>query len=116
MGSVEVYDYQQMKWVPYVSTPEDVDKYYQRMRDRIDLKTHGHSAMAKTLRDTEEKLKETENKLKRMEERTPEVNQVTDVAGAIERAQSEVKRERKKGRERKKTRVTLPKGYGKLTY
>jgi predicted nucleotide-binding protein (sugar kinase/HSP70/actin superfamily) len=112
MGSVEVYDYQQMKWVPYVSTPEDADIYYQRMRDRID--PHVRSTISKTLRDTEDKLKETENKLKRMEERTPAVNQVTDVAGAIERAQSEVKRERKKGRERKK--VTLPKGYRKLTY
>ena len=118
MGSIEVYDYQQMKWVPYVPSPDSAERYYQRLKDSVDAQTP-NSTMASQLRDTKEKLKETEDKLKRMEDRMPEVKQVTDVAEAIERAQSDMKRQRKKGRvpqQRKKSTVPLPKRVRKLSY
>ena len=78
MGSKEIFDYQQMRWVP-----EDQYKENERNRERD---------MKKRLRDAERKLKETEDKLKRT--KVPVVKQVTDVAAAIERAKSEIARRR----------------------
>jgi len=118
MGSIEVYDYQQMKWVPYVPSPDNADRYYKRLRDSIEDQS-SDSTMARQLRDTTDKLREAEEKLKHMDERAPEVKQVTDVAEAIERAQSELKRERKKARDtqqRKKSTVSLPKRVRNLRY
>ena len=116
MGSIEVYDYEQMKWVPYVSTPEDAERYYQRLKARIDRQTYDQeSRLSKQLKDTEEKLKEAEEKLR---ERTPIVKQITPVAQAIEIAESEVKRERKKaeGKQHKKTAEPLPQRVRKYSY
>ena len=119
MGSIEVYDYQQMKWVPYIPKPGSADRYYKRIRDSIEDQWQGSedSITARQLRDTTDRLRAAEDKLKQMDERTPEVKQVTDVAEAIARAEDDMKRERKKGRvpqQRKKT--TLPKRVRKLRY
>ena len=114
MGSIEVYDYQQMKWVPHVSKHD-----HERLQEKINCKTDGQdSTIVRQLRETKGKLKEAEDKLMRLEKRVPEVKQVTNVAEAIERAQSEVKRERKNERvqQHKKTSVPLPKRVRKLTY
>ena len=89
MGSIEVYDYKQMKWVPYVPHPDQAERYYQRLVASLDTQSYP-STIATKLQDTEEKLKEAENKLKRLEEREPIVKQVTPVSQAIERAKSEI--------------------------
>ena len=88
MGSVEVYDYQQMKWVPYIPSPGSADRYYQNMIAEIEEKSKpGH--VMKKLQDTEEKLQDTKRKLDEAEaklKRRPTVNLVTPVAQSIEMA------------------------------
>ena len=119
MGSIEVYDYQQMKWVPHVPKSNAADRNYEGRNEKDASEMHERdSTLVRQLRETEGKLKETEDKLMRLEKRVPEVKQVTNVAEAIERAQSEVKRERKNERvqQHKKTSVPLPKRVRKLTY
>lgn len=111
MGSIEVFDYNQMKWVPHIP------KYIQASHkvDKPDLTENEH------LRT---KLKEAESKIQWLKERPPVVKQVTDVAEAIERAQSEVNRERKNGKvkpkpkqqRKKKNIIPLPKRLRKLHY
>ena len=119
MGSVERYDFKLGKWVPYLSTPEDVERYFKRMETRMEEKKHGPGHMAKQLRDTKEKLNEVRQQLEEtraeLKLKTPQVTQVTPVAQAIEIAKSEVNETRKKasGQQRKKTssQSTLPKRY-----
>ena len=85
MGTREVYDYQQQKWVPYVSDP---DKWYQHLLDVRD----GY-----VLRDSQgcyvmgsgQKYREL-NEMRQKEK--PLVNLVTPVAQALEMAKSELKR------------------------
>ena len=89
MGSIEVFDYKQMKWVPYLPPPDQAERYYQRLVASLDTQSHP-STVATKLKETEDKLKEAENKLKRLEEREPIVKQVTPVSQAIERAKSEI--------------------------
>ena len=85
MGSIEVFDYQQMKWVPYIPGSPKTNQYQ-----------NNSGTMAQQLRDTQQKLKEAEDKLKRLNERPPTVKQITQVAGAIERAKSEEMRRQKR--------------------
>lgn len=103
MGSIEVYDYKQQKWVPYVP---DYDKWYQHFKDlsegfvRPDFKGRyivGSGNSRRRLETLEAKLKETEDKLKETEEKLqnaqrPVVNMVSPVVQATEIAKSEVKR------------------------
>lgn len=102
MGSVEVYDYQQQKWVPYVSDP---DKWYQHFLDLKDGYVQpdhkgryivGSGAKFRKLKEMEEKQKE------------PAVKLVSPVAQAVEMAISETERERKKERKRKKSPLIGP--------
>ena len=119
MGSIETYDFKQRKWVPYLSTPEDVEHYFQKMDTLREEKQHGPGHMARRLRDTEEKLNDTQKQLEEaraeLKRKTPQVTQVTPVAQAIEMAQAEVNEARKKasGQKRKKTlgHSSLPKRY-----
>ena len=108
MGSIEKFDFKQLKWVPYRSTPEDVEEYFRKMDARREEQEHGTGRLMKRLRDLEEKLKATEKKLEdtedKLERKTPQVTQVTPVAQAIEIAESEV---RKKGREEQQRKKTL---------
>ena len=109
MGTREVYDYEQQKWVPYVSDP---DKWYQhllryaRWFGRMDYlgpyivgsgEKHRH-------------LKEME--AKQMEKQRPVVNLVSPVAQAMEMARSEIKRER----EMAKSKTFVPPGQRKNVY
>ena len=97
MGSIEVYDYKQMKWVPYVPDPDSADRYYQKMKAKIEEKSNPGYVMKK-LQDTEEKLRDTERKLDEAEaklKRGPTVKLVTPVAQGIEMVKSEVKRVKK---------------------
>ena len=79
MGMREVYDYQQQKWVPYVSDP---DKWYQHLLDVRDgyaeRDSQGRFVMGSGPKYRE--LKEMKQKEK------PEVNLVTPVAQALEMA------------------------------
>ena len=85
MGTREVCDYQQQKWVPYVSHPY---KWYQHLLDVRDgyaeRATQGRYVMGSGLKYRE--LKEMKQKEK------PVVNPVIPVAKALEIAKSELKR------------------------
>ena len=84
MGTREVYDYQQQKWVPYISDP---DKWYQHLldvrdgyaeRDSQDRYVMGSGQKYRELKEMRQKEK-------------PLVNLVTPVAQALEMAKSELK-------------------------
>ena len=85
MGTRLVYDYQQQKWIPYVSDP---DKWYQHLLDVRDgyaeRDSQGHYIVG-----SERKYRE----LKEMRQKeNPIVSLVTPVAQALEMAKSELKR------------------------
>ena len=84
MGTRLVYDYQQQKWIPYVSDP---DKWYQHLPDVGDgyaeRDSQGHYIVGSGRKYRE--LKEMRQKEK------PVVNLVTPVAQALEMAKSELK-------------------------
>ena len=91
MGTREVYDYEQQKWVPYVSDP---DKWYQHLidlRDGLVQPDHlgryivGSGAKYRHLKEMEKE---------QIEKQRPVVNLVSPVAQATEMARSEIKRER----------------------
>ena len=93
MGSIEVYDYQQMKWVPYLAPPDQSERYYQRLQTQNEQTPEPGYVMRK-LQDTEKELKATIRKLDEAEaklKRGPTVKLVTPVAQSIEMAKSEVK-------------------------
>ena len=85
MGTRLVYDYQQQKWIPYVSDP---NKWYQHLLDVRDgyaeRDSQGHYIVGSGWKYRE--LKEMRQKEK------PVVNLVTPVAQALEMAKSELKR------------------------
>ena len=91
MGTREVYDYKQQKWVPYVSGP---DKWYQHLlgiRDGLVEPDYlGRYIMGNG--EKHRRLKEME--AKQIEKQRLVVNFVSPVAQATEMARSEVKRER----------------------
>ena len=84
MGTRLVYDYQQQKWIPYVSDP---DKWYQHLLDVRDgyaeRDSQGHYIVGSGWKYRE--LKEMRQK------ENPVVNLVTPVAQALEMAKSELK-------------------------
>ena len=85
MGTRLVYNYQQQKWIPYVSDP---DKWYQHLLDIRDgyaeSDSQGHYIVGSGRKYRE--LKEMRQKEK------PVVNLVTSEAQALEMAKSELKR------------------------
>ena len=92
MGSIEVYDYQQQKWVPYVPDPEAWYQHFKDVRDGYVQPDHkgryivGSGAKHRKLAET--KVEQHER---------PVVNIVSPVAQANEIAKSEVKRSEKRG-------------------
>ena len=121
MGSMEVYDYQQQRWVPYVPDPEE---WYQHLKDLRDGYVQpdnrgryvvGSGESKKRVQILEAKLKEANRALKDMEEKLkhtqqPVVKMVTPVAQANAIARSEVDREkqRKNGDDKKRKNITPP--------
>ena len=87
IGTREVYDCQQQKWIPYASVP---DKWYQHLLDVRDgypeRDSQGHYMVGSGRKYRE--MKEMRQKEK------PVVNLVTPVAQALEMAKSELKRKR----------------------
>ena len=96
MGSIEVYDYKQQKWVPYVPDPE---KWYQHFKDLRDgyVKPDYKGRYIVGSGAQYRKLKEMEK------QQQPVVKLVTPVAQATEIARSEVKRKKEETEHGKKS-------------
>ena len=105
MGSIEVYDYKQQKWVPYVSDPE---KWYQHFKDLRDGYVKPDHRGRYIVGSGKHLRKVTEMK------QTPQVKLVSPVAQATEIAMSEVNRKmaeesqkRKNGSQKRKNTTVL---------
>ena len=107
MGTRLVYDYQQQKWIPYVSDP---DKWYQHLLDVRDgyaeRNSHGYYIVGSGRKYRE--LKEMKSLESKMETQRPVFNLMSPVAQATEMAKSEIKRDRKKDGKRKKEAIPPP--------
>ena len=86
MGSIEVYDVEQQKWVPYVPDPERMYQHFKDIRDGYARPDHLGRYIVGSGRFN--------RKLDEMNKQTPTVNLVSPIAQAIEIARSEVERER----------------------
>ena len=102
MGTREVYDYEQQKWVPYVSDP---DKWFQHLLDIRDGLVEPDHMRRYIVGSGEKHRRIKEMEAKQMEKQRPVVNYVSPVAQATEMARSEIKRERKKEKGRKKAEI-----------
>ena len=107
MGTREVYDYEQQKWVPYVSDP---DKWYQHLLDMRDGLVDYLGRFNVGSGEKHRRLKEME--AKQIEKQRPVVNLVSPVAQATKMARSEIKRER----EMAKNKTFVPPGRRKNVY
>ena len=96
MGSMEVYDYQQQRWVPYVADPEAWYQHLKALRDGYVQPDHRGRYIVGSGKIPEPKQ--------------PIVKLVTPVAQANEIARSEVDREkqRKNGDDKKRKNITPP--------
>ena len=116
MGTREVYDYEQQKWVPYVSDP---DKWYQHLLDMRDGLAERDYLGRYIVGSGEKHRRHKEMEAKQIEDQRPVVNLVSPVAQATEMARSEVKREREMAKsktfippgQRKKFTRSIPKDY-----
>ena len=116
MGTREVYDYEQQKWVPYVSDP---DKWYQHLLDMRDGLVERDYLGGYIVGSGEKHRRHKEMEAKQIENQRPVVNLVSPVAQATEMARSEVKREREMAKsktfippgQRKKFTRSIPKDY-----
>ena len=116
MGTREVYDYEQQKWVPYVSDP---DKWYQHLLDMRDGLVETDYLGRYIVGSGEKHRRHKEMEAKQIENQRPVVNLVSPVAQATEMARSEVKREREMAKsktfippgQRKKFTRSIPKDY-----
>ena len=96
MGSVEVYDPKQQKWVPYIP---DYDKWYQHFKDLRD----GYVQPDHLGRYV---VGVGERNRKLQEDQRPVVKLVSPVAQAVEMAKSEMERESKNARGNKRKKET----------
>ena len=101
MGSIEVYDVKQQKWVPYIP---DNNEWYQHFKDLSDGHVQpdhmgryivGSGRKNKKLKELE--AQERQKEIEMREQQTPIVKLVSPVAQAVEMAKSEVERKRKEG-------------------
>ena len=111
MGSIEVYNAKQEKWVPYVP---DYNAWYQHFKDLRDgyvqpdhmgryvvgsgkkyrkLKEIG--TREKEMEAREKQLETRKKQIKAREQKSPTLKQIKSVAQAIERAKSEIECKRK---------------------
>ena len=91
MGTREVYDYEQKKWVPYVSDP---DKWYQHLLDMRDGLVEPDYLGRYIVGSGEKHRRLKQMEAKQIENQRSVVNLVSPIAQATEMARSEVKRER----------------------
>ena len=132
MGSIEVYDAKQEKWVPYIP---DYNAWYQHfidLRDGYVQPDHmgryvvGSGRKYRKLKEMEVREREVEAREKQLEARekqikvreqkSPTLKQITPVAQALEIAKSEIERKRKENdsqsitggnQQRKKRKATV---------
>ena len=109
MGTREVYDYKQQKWVPYVSDP---DKWYQHLLDICNGLVEPDYLGCYIVGSGEKHRCLKEMEAKQIEKQRSVVNLVSPVAQATEMARSEIKRER----EMEKSKTFAPLGRRKNVY
>ena len=107
MGSIEVYDIKQEKWVPYVPDYDEWYQYFKDLRSRVQPDHMGRYVVGsgkkyRKIKEMEARGKEIEMR----EQQRPILKQITPVAQAIEIAKSEIERDSKKegGSKRKKAK------------
>ena len=97
MGSIEVYDVKQQKWVLYIP---DYDKWYQHFKDLSDEHVQpnrmgryvvGSGRKNRKLKEMEAKERQIEIEMR--EQQTPIVKLVSPVTQSVEMAKSEIERE-----------------------
>ena len=113
MGSIEVDDTKQEKWVPYVPDYDEWYQHFKNLRDGYVQPDHMGRYVVGSGKKYR-KLKEMEARGKEMrEQQRPILKQITLVAQAIEIAKSEIERDSKKEggskREKAKSPNSLPK-------
>ena len=108
MGTREVYDYEQQKWVPYISDP---DNWYQHLLDMRDGLVEPDYLGRYIVGSGEKHRRLKEMEAKQIEKQRPVVNLVSPVAQATEMARSEIKRER----EMAKSKTFVPPGRRKTS-
>ena len=102
MGSIEVYDAKQEKWVPFVP---DYDEWYQHFKDLRDGYVQpdhmgryvvGSGKINRKLKEMEAREKEAhEKEIALSKLQRPVVNQITPVGQALEMTKSEIQRKKK---------------------
>ena len=104
MGSIEVYDAKQEKWVPYVP---DYNAWYQHFKDlrggyvqpdHMGRYVVGSGKKYRKLKEIETREKEMEaceKQIEAREQKSPTLKQITPIAQAIEIAKSEIELKRK---------------------
>ena len=85
MGTRLVYDFQQQKWIPYISVPES---WYQHLLDVIDGYAE-HDSQGRYIFGSGQKYREVKEM---WQKEKPVVNLVTPVAQALVMAKSDLKR------------------------
>ena len=119
MGSIEVYDAKQEKWVPYVP---DYNAWYQHFKDLRDgyvqpdhmgrfvvgsgrkyRKLKEMEAREKEVEAREKQIEAREKQIEAREQKSPTLKQITLVAQALEIAKSEIERKRKENDSQSKT-------------
>ena len=119
MGSIEVYDAKQEKWVPYVP---DYNAWYQHFKDLRDgyvqpdhmgryvvcsgrkyRKLTEMEAREREVEAREKQIEAREKQIKAREQKSPTLKQITPVAQALEIAKSEIERKRKENDSQSKT-------------
>ena len=111
MGSIEVYDAKQEKWVPYVPDYNPWYQHFKDLRDGYVQPDHmgryvvGSGKKYRKLKEIETREKEMEVREKQLEacekqieareQKSPTLKQITAIAQAIEIAKSEIERKRK---------------------
>ena len=104
-----MYDYEQQKWVPYVSDP---DKWYQHLLDMRDGLVEPDYLGRYILGSGEKHRRLKEMEAIQIEKQRPVVNLMSPIAQATEMARSEIKRER----EMTKSKTFVPPGRSKNVY
>ena len=119
MGSIEVYEAKQEKWVPYVP---DYNAWYQHFKDLMDgyvqpdhmgryvvgsgrkyRKLKEMEAREREVEAREKQIETREKQIEAREQKSPTLKQITPVAQALEIAKSEIERKRKENDSQSKT-------------
>ena len=119
MGSIEVYEAKQEKWVPYVP---DYNAWYQHFKDLRDgyvqpdhmgryvvgsgrkyRKLKEMEAREREVEAREKQIETREKQIEAREQKSPTLKQITPVAQALEIAKSEIERKRKENDSQSKT-------------